>query len=142
MPSWWWLLVLGLVGSLALAVLAYVPLAQGLVVVVLFALAVILVVFAYGHTAVRVLDGALHVGRYTVQGRWIAGVEALDRGESTAAMTTGANTSDFLVTRPYIGSLVRIELNDAADSHPHWLISSRRAVKLAAAVESIMQGRA
>ncbi|RMB60085.1 DUF3093 domain-containing protein [Tessaracoccus antarcticus] len=141
-PSWWWLVAALLVASVAMAILAYVPWQQGVVIVGLFGLAVAVVVFSYGHTAVSVVDGVLHVGRYTLEGRWIAGVEPLDRDESAHAMAAGANPRDFLVTRPYITDLVRIRLNDAADPHPHWLISSRRPQEFAAAVEAISVGSA
>lgn len=136
-PLWWWLVAVALVGSLAVAILAYVPFVQGLLVLGLFAITVGLVVFAYGHTAVRVMDGDLHVGRHRIEGRWIAGAQALGQKESEYAMSAGANTDDFLMTRPYIAQLVRIELNDAADPHPHWLVSSRRPEQLAVAVDAI-----
>lgn len=136
-PSWWWLVVAVLVASIALAILAYVPMELGVTVVALFGLGIVLVVFMYGHAAVRVTDGVLHVGRNALEGRWIAAVEPLDRAESAHALSVGANPRDFLVTRPYIADLVRIRLNDPADPHPHWLVSSRHAEQLAAAVESI-----
>lgn len=141
-PLWWWFLALALVGTLAMAVLAYVPLAQGLMVVGLFAIAVGVVVFAYGHTPIRVAEDSLVVGRNKVEGRWISGAEALGREESAHAMASGANPSDLLVTRPYIGELVRITLDDAADPHPHWLVSSRGAEQLARAVNAISGDRA
>ena len=137
MPPWWWLVAFVLVASLALAVLAYVPSAQGLVVVGLSSVAVGLLIHAYGQTTIRVADGALHVGRHTLEGRWIESVEALDRSASSHVMSAGADTRDFLLTRPYIGELVRVELNDAADPHPHWLVSSRSATALAAALDTI-----
>ena len=136
-PAWWWLVAIVMVGSLAMAILAYVPLAQGLVVVGLFTLAVGAVIFSYGHTGIRVSEGALHVGRNRIECHWIAGAEALDRRESTAAMSSNANHRDFLMTRPYIGELVRVRIDDVADPHPHWLVSSRRAGELAEAVEAI-----
>ena len=136
-PSWWWLVVAVLVASVALAVLPYLPRVLGLAVVALFGLATALVVSSYGHTAVRVSDGVLHVGRSTLEGRWIAAVEPLDRRQSTEALSSGANPRDFLVTRPYITDLVRIRLQDPTDPHPHWLVSSRRAEELASAVDAI-----
>ncbi len=132
----------GWFGSLALAILAYVPLAQGLLVVGLFILAVAVVMFSYGRTAVRVSDDTLWVGRHSIEGRWIAGAEALDRTESLTVMSSGSSTRDFLMTRPYIGELVRVRLDDDADPHPHWLVSTRHASELAEAVSSISGGRA
>lgn len=141
-PLWWWLVALAFAASLALAILSFVPRMQGLIIVGLFALATALLVFAYGHTAIRVADGCVHVGRNSIEGRWIAGAEALSRVESADAMSAGADRQDFLVTRPYIGELVRITINDAADPHPHWLVSSRRPKELANAVTQISGGRA
>ncbi|MDO5736339.1 MAG: DUF3093 domain-containing protein [Propionibacteriaceae bacterium] len=136
-PMWWWIVAVVLVASLALAVLAYVPTVQGIIVVALSCIAVGLMIHAYGSTSIRVADGALHVGRQSLEGRWIEDVEALDRAESTQVMSSGASTRDFLLTRPYIGELVRVKLNDAADPHPHWLVSSRNATQLAAALDTI-----
>ncbi len=136
-PLWWWLIALLLVATAAVAILAYVPPVPGSIVLGLFALAVGLVVFSYGHTAIRVSDGALQVGRNAVAGEWIGGAEVLDRTASAHALSAGADISDLLLTRPYIGELVRVGIADAADPHAHWLVSSRRADKLAEAVRSI-----
>lgn len=141
-PLWWWLIVLLLVGTSAVAVLAYVPPVPGFIVVGLFALAVGSVVVSYGHTAVSVSDGALRVGRNTVESEWIGEVEALDRADSAHALSAGADTSDLLLTRPYIGELVRVRIADAADPHAHWLVSSRRADELAEALRAISRDRA
>lgn len=136
-PLWWWLLALLLVVTAAVAILAYVPPAPGFTVLALFAVAVGLLVFSYGHTAIRVSDGSLKVGRNAVAGEWIGSVEELDRTASAHALSAGADTSDLLLTRPYIGELVRVSIADAADPHAHWLVSSRQAGKLAEAVRSI-----
>ncbi len=136
-PLWWWLIALLLVATAAVAILAYVPPAPGFTVLALFAVAVGFVVFSYGHTAIRVSDGALQVGRNAVAGEWIGSAEALDRAASAHALSAGADTSDLLLTRPYIGELVRVSIADAADPHAHWLVSSRQARKLAEAVRAI-----
>ncbi len=135
-PVWWWLIALLLVATAAVAVLAYVPPLAGVIVVGLIALAVALVLFAYGHTAIVVSDGELRVGRNAIGAEWIGGVEMLNRKASADALSIGADTTDLLLTRPYIGELVRVRLADAADPHAHWLISSRRAGELADAIRS------
>lgn len=141
-PLWWWLLGLLLVATAAVAILAYVPPIPGFTVLGLFALAVGLVLFSYGHTAIRVADGALMVGRNTVEGEWIGSAEVLDRTASAHALSAGADTSDLLLTRPYIGELVRVRIDDAADPHAHWLVSSRRAGTLADALQAISKAGA
>ncbi len=136
-PLWWWLIALLAVVTAAVAILAYVPPVPGFTVLGLFALAVGLVVFSYGHTAIRVADGSLRVGRNAVEGEWIAGAETLDRAASAHALSAGADTSDLLLTRPYIAELVRIGIADAADPHAHWLVSSRNPDELSEAVRAI-----
>lgn len=140
-PLWWWLIAMLLVATAAVAILAYVPPVPGFTVLGLFAAAVALVVFSYGHTAIRVSDGTLHVGRNSIGGEWIGSAEMLDRSASAHAMSAGADTTDLLLTRPYIGELVRVSIVDAADPHAHWLVSSRRPTALAEAVSGI-SGRA
>lgn len=136
-PLWWWLIALLLVATAAVAVLAYVPLLAGGIVVGLIAIAVALVVFSYGNTAIRVADGVLHVGRNAVEGQWIGRSTALDRANTAHALSVGADTSDLLLIRPYIGELVRVSIEDDADPHAHWLVSSRRPQELARAVAGI-----
>lgn len=136
-PLWWWLIALLLVATAAVAILAYVPPVPGSAVLGLMAAAVALVVFSYGHTAIRVSDGALKVGRNSIGGEWIGSAEVLDRAASAHALSAGADTTDLLLTRPYIGELVRVSIADAADPHAHWLVSSRRPGALAEAVRGI-----
>lgn len=133
-PLWWWLMVLLVVATAAVAVLAFVPPLAGWVCIGLFALAVGLVIFSYGHTAIKVTDGVLQVGRNTIHGQWIGTSDALNREESSHALGAGADTTDLLLTRPYIGELVRITIADEADPHRHWLVSSRRPQEFSAAV--------
>lgn len=141
-PLWWWLLALVLVATAAVAVLAYVPPVPGFTALGIFALVVGLILHSYGHTAIRVSDGALKVGRNTIDGEWIGSAEVLDRAASAHALSAGADTSDLLMTRPYIGELVSVRIADAADPHAHWLVSSRQADKLAEAVRAISGGPA
>lgn len=136
-PAWWWLIALLLVATAAVAVLAYVPPLPGWIVVGLFGASVGLLLFSYGHTAVRISDGVLHVGRNSIEGQWIGPVESLDRAASQHALSAGADTTDLLLTRPYIKELVRIGIADDADPHAHWLVSSRRAEKLAGVIAAL-----
>lgn len=136
-PAWWWLIALLLVATAAVAVLAYVPPLPAWIVVGLFAAAVGLIVFSYGHTAVRISDGVLHVGRNRIEGQWIGQVEALDKTASQHVLGAGADTTDLLLTRPYIAELVRISIADKADPHAHWLVSSRRAEELAGVIADL-----
>lgn len=140
-PWVWWLLLAVLVVSLTAAVLAYVPLELGGTVVGLVAVALGVVIFSYGNAAVRVSDAALAVGRFQIDGEWIASAEALHGEDAVRALGSAANPRDFLQTRPYVRGLVRVRLADPADPHPHWLVSSRNADELAAAITDIAKGK-
>ena len=48
-----------------------------------------------------------------------------------------ADARSYLLTRPYVKQLVRIEVNDPADPHPAWLVSTRHPRRLAAVAEQV-----
>lgn len=120
--------------SLAVAVFAYVEPVVGAVITGGFTLGMVLLALSYGRATVRVDDDGLAVGRFRLETRWIRSAEALTGPAAVAALGRNADRRDFLQTRPYIADLVRIELDDPADPHPHWLVSSRDAEALAEAV--------
>lgn len=47
-----------------------------------------------------------------------------------------ANARAYLLLRPYIATGVRITIDDPTDPAPYWLLSSRRATELAAALSA------
>ena len=57
------------------------------------------------------------------------------RGPAREALGPGADPRAFLFTRPFLSSVVRVDLRDPADPHPYWLVSTRRPRQLAAALE-------
>lgn len=135
---WWWMLVGLLFGaSIAVAVLAYVELRVGIAFSVLLMLGTALLLFAYGRAALRVDDAGLSVGRYRLEGRYIAGATALQGEAARTALGPDADHRAFLFTRPFVPSVVRVDLDDAADPHPYWLVSTRHPEALAAAIEAI-----
>ena len=50
------------------------------------------------------------------------------------AVGPGADHRAFLFTRPFIRDVVKVTLDDPADPHPYWLVSTRDAAALAAAL--------
>lgn len=136
-PWWWWGLGVLLLASLVIAVLAYVDAWAGVVfsVAAAFAIAVLLA----GYTLrVQVDDDALVVGRYRLEGRYIAAAEPFEGESARRILGPEADHSALLQTRPYTDALVRIVLDDPADPHASWLISTRRPQELAEAVRSIL----
>lgn len=136
LPWWGWLLGLALVATVAIAVAAYVPTWFAVTVTACIAIATGLMLFTFGRTTITLDGKSLRVGRANLAYRYIASASALNADQAKAALGPQADTRDYLVTRPYIPGLVRVSLDDAADPHPHWLISSRRPEQLAQLIES------
>ena len=132
---WWWMLIgLLFAGSLAVAVLAYVQLQIGIAVSALIMLAVLLTLVAYSRTRLTVDADGLTAGRYRLGHPYIAGVTPLEGEEARSALGPDADHRAFLFTRPFLSSLVRVDLNDPADPHPYWLVSTRHPERLAEAL--------
>lgn len=135
---WWWTLVgLLFVGSLAVAVLAYVDLVVGIVFSAVILLAAVLGMVLYGGTRLEVDERGFAAGRYRLAAPYIAGATALEGEDARASLGVQADHRAFLFTRPYLTGLVRIDLDDDADPHPYWLVSTRNPQALAAAIEKV-----
>ena len=137
LPWWWWLVGLLFVGGVAIAVLAYVPPAVGITTCVLALCGVAALLASYGSAAV-VVDGAgLRAGRNSVEPEYLGPATAYEGDDARQALGPGADSRAFLFTRPFLTSVVRVDLHDPADPHPYWLISTRRPRELAAALEEV-----
>lgn len=134
-PWWWMVLGLVLAVSLSVAVLAYVHVGVGIAVSALIVLAIVLALVAYSLTSLTVDADALTAGRYRVEHAYIASATPLEGEEARLALGPDADHRAFLFTRPFLPSLVRVELADPADPHPYWLVSTRHPRRLAAAIE-------
>ena len=139
-PPLWWLLATCLVAVIAVVLFAYVPTRVSVAVSVLVAVAAAVVLWGWGAARVHVEDGWLGVGRCRIEGRYLAGAEPLDPQQAAVSLGQQADHRDFLLTRPYIAPAVRVRIDDPADPHPHWIVSSRRPQQLAAAINEISQG--
>lgn len=140
-PPWWWLMVVLFVLSLAVALFAYLPAAVAAVVTAALGGGATLLLLGYGRSELRVTPEALTVGTNRLEARWIAEVEALDGESARSALGPAADHRDFLHTRPYITGAVRVRLDDPADPHPCWIVSSRRPDELAKAILEMKAGQ-
>lgn len=138
-PWWWAVIALLFWLSLAVAVVAYVPLQLAVAFSALAAIALCLALVAYSRTLVAVDQDALVAGRYRLTREHIAGVVALSGAPARSAFGPEADHRAFLFTRPFIADLVRVDLADPADPHPYWLVSTRHPEELAAALANRKQ---
>ena len=133
-----WLVVaaLGLL-SLAVAVFAYLPVGQSAAFTGLAVVGAAAGLYAYGRTPLTVDGEAFTAGRYRLERSYIADAEAITGADAAHAVGPGADYRAFLFTRPFLSSLVRVDLADAPDPHPYWLVSTRHPGELAAAIEKV-----
>lgn len=88
-----------------------------------------------GHVDVEVSDAGVRVRDAVLEWSYLGSVRVLDAVETRRRLGPDANAAAFVVQRPWIGEAVEIEVNDPADPHPYWLVSSRTPAGLAASVE-------
>lgn len=133
-PAWWsWVLAPALVSVLAIAYgSAYAAaagwamflLGTGLVYVALIALSPV----------VRVDDRVLRAGRARLPLQYVGTVSVLDRASLRDLLRSG-DARAYLVVRAWATpAAVLVEVTDAADPHPYWIVSSRHPAALAKAL--------
>lgn len=91
----------------------------------------------YGGRAIVVDDGGLRVGEYRLEAGYLGAVRAHSAGDTRARLGRDADRRALLVVRGYIPTSVEIAIDDPADPHPYWLISTRRPDELARALTQL-----
>lgn len=135
-PVRWWLIALFFVVSVFVAIAFYLGPLYGAIITVVAATPVAAVLLSYGSARVSVDEQALTVGPNRIEWEWVGGAQALDAPAARRRLGTDADARAHLVVRPYLSEVVEVTIADAADPHPYWLIGSRRAAALAAAINA------
>jgi hypothetical protein len=136
-PLRWWVQGVMLVATLWLALVVAVPglVAWSVTAACLLLLAAMLT--SYGGVEVRVTDGELHVGRAHIAAEHLGTAVPLDAEQTRRTAGREADARAFLVLRPYLDRAVRVEVVDARDPAPYWLVSTRHPDRLAAAIGAL-----
>ncbi|MDQ6875443.1 MAG: DUF3093 domain-containing protein [Actinomycetota bacterium] len=95
-----------------------------------------------GRVRVWVDRTELHVDDAHLPLSQIAAAEPLAGDAKRLALGPHLDPLAFVVQRPWIGTAVKVTLADPADPTPYWIVSSRRAAQLAAAVRPAAGGPA
>jgi hypothetical protein len=135
-PVWWvWAALLFVTGTLGVAYLAAVGPAWGLGA---FVVSTGAAVWGLVSTTpvVQVDDLVVRAGRARLPLPYAGRAESLAPDAATALRGPDADARAFLLLRPAIPGAVRIDVDDPRDPHPYWLVSSRHADRLAAAVNA------
>lgn len=137
LPHWWaWVLALAVVAMLAIAYGAALGSIPGLAVAVG---GVILACWLlWISSPVVVVDAAgLHAAGAALPISSIGDVEVADREAVRALRGPGADARVFAVLRPWsASSAVLVNLDDAEDPHPAWLVSTRHPSRLCESIRS------
>jgi len=119
--------------------LILVPLSPALAAVAATVLALACVAFALGASPVVEVDATtFRAGSARIEGRFLSGVEVLDRDGVRRALGVDADARAWVCHRAYAQGAVRVQLDDPRDPTPYWLVSSQRPAELAAALRTLL----
>ncbi|MDQ4008553.1 MAG: DUF3093 domain-containing protein [Actinomycetota bacterium] len=133
-PVRWWLLLVVFLTGVALALMVSTPPVLAWPAAAVATLIGVALLLAYGAARVEVTPTALHAGRAALEWSCCGPATALDRESTRRLHGVDADPRAFLLMRPYLGTAVRVEVDDPADPTPYWLLSSRRPQRLAESV--------
>ena len=132
-PIWLWLFLLFLAASLSLAVEAALGNFAALLVSALQAL---LLIWASLTTPLRieVSNEKVRIGRAVIERAFISAVRELDSKEMALTRGRDADPRCWMALRFWVGTGVKIEINDPKDPTPYWLVSTKKAAAVATAL--------
>lgn len=93
-----------------------------------------------GRGRLQVTNGVLSVPGARLPLTAVGRVAVMDRDGMRRLSGPDGDPAAFVVTRPWIGGGVWVELDDPQDSTPWWLLSSRHPTELAAALDRTRAG--
>lgn len=134
-PSPWVFLATALV--IPASLLVFLPISQiaGVVSAVTLETIVIAVLLATS-VAIDVDDTTLRCGKAKIERSFVGTATGHLGSDATAERGVRLDARAWLLLRGWIPGVVRIELTDANDPTPYWLVSTRRPAELAAALSA------
>ena len=135
-PLRWWALATMFLASVLVAFLVATPLWLALVVAGVFTVAAVALLVTYGSARISVREGVLRAGRARIGTDHLGPATSLDPTSTRRLAGPEADARAFLLLRPYVGRAVRIDIADAHDPTPSWLLSSRHPDRLVAALSA------
>jgi hypothetical protein len=76
-------------------------------------------------------DLVLRAGNARLPLRYVGRIAPLDAERTRAARGAQADPTAYLCTRGWLSRTILVEVQDPADPHPYWLVSTRRGRELA-----------
>lgn len=134
-PAGWWLAGLFFAVSFVTAVGFYAGPAVAVIAGLATAAAVTVALLWYGRVVIAVDSGGLHAGDSVLEWAYTGQVTVHDRAGTRTRLGAAADHAAWLVVRGFVPSSVEVAVDDPADPHPYWLVSTRKPAELAAAIE-------
>lgn len=133
-PAPWVFIATGLVVPASLLVFLPISLPVGVGVAIVLYGAIVGVLLVTTAT-IEVTEAEFRAGRARMPRTVVGAVQAFEGEDAVAERGVRLDARAWLLLRGWIPGVVRVEVVDAADPTPYWLISSRRPEELAAALK-------
>jgi hypothetical protein len=106
-----------------------------------FAISIVLglVAIYLGTSTIIVDQDELRIKRAHIPIKYLGVSEVIGKKDFSFARTRGADPAAYFATTFWISQGVKIEVNDERDPTPYWLISTKRAKDLIAAIKASEQ---
>ncbi|MFM6841077.1 MAG: DUF3093 domain-containing protein [Candidatus Planktophila sp.] len=103
-----------------------------------FAISIVLgAVAIYRMTStIEIKDGELHIGKAHIPVQYLSDVEIIAQKDFSFQRTRGADPAAYFATTFWVSEGVKVKVTDQRDPTPYWLISTKKAEQLAAALQS------
>ncbi len=132
-PAWWVFLATALVIPASLLVfLPISPVAGAAVAIVLYG--GIVGVLLVTTPTIEVSTSELRAGRARLPRDVIARIDSASGADAVAERGVRLDARAWLLVRGWVHDVVRVELDDADDPTPYWLLSTRRPAELVKAL--------
>jgi hypothetical protein len=89
-----------------------------------------------GTSTIIVDGGVLRIKKAHIPTKYLGSVEIIGKKEFGFARTRGADPAAYFATTFWISQGIKVKVIDERDPTPYWLISTRRAIELEAALKS------
>lgn len=133
-PLWWYLPAVGVAVLLGAEIHMGYPGVRSWIGYAITVPVVVVVLVRMGRTRVRVEDGELRVGGASLPLRHAGRTEIVPAAGKQVALGPELDPTAFMVHRPWVGPLLRVEVTDAEDPTPYWVFSVRHPEALVAAM--------
>lgn len=130
MPWWWYIPALGLGVLFGAEIHMGFSGIRSWIGYVIAVPVVLVALFWLGRTRVQVARGELRVGRAALPLRYVGRVDVVGKADKQVALGPELDPAAYLLHRPWVGPVVRVELTDPDDPTPYWIFSVRRPEQL------------